>query len=107
MIRFGAGADRTGLGYACGTGRTLAALVRGRSGSAVVRRADELLEQRGQQPLPDGVTAHKLRDTFTSILFVRGVDPPTVMQQLGHTDAAFTLRVYAHSMRRDEADASA
>ena len=69
-----------------------------------MRRADELLEQRGQQPLPEGVTAHKLRHTFTSILFVRGVDPPTVMQQLGHTDAAFTLRVYAHSMRRDEAE---
>jgi integrase len=61
----------------------------------VVRRADELLEQRGQQPLPEGVTAHKLRHTFASILFVRGVDPPTVMQQLGHSDAAFTLRVYA------------
>ena len=68
----------------------------------VVRRADELLEERGQQPLPAGVTAHKLRHTFASILFVRGVDPPTVMQQLGHSDAAFTLRVYAHAMRRDE-----
>ena len=33
--------------------------------------------------------------------FVRGVDPPTVMEALGHTDAAFTLRVYAHAMRRD------
>ena len=70
----------------------------------VVRRADELLAERGQQPLPEGVTAHKLRHTFTSILFVHGVDPPTVMQQLGHADAAFTLRVYAHSMRRDEAE---
>jgi integrase len=70
----------------------------------VVRRADELLAERGQQPLPDGVTAHKLRHTFTSILFVRGVDPPTVMAQLGHTDAAFTLRVYAHAMRRDAAE---
>ena len=25
-----------------------------------------------------------------------------VMSQLGHTDPAFTLRVYAHAMRRDE-----
>jgi integrase len=72
-----------------------------------VRRADELLDERGQQPLPEGVTAHKLRHTFTSILFVRGVDPPTVMQQLGHTDAAFTLRVYAHAMRRDDDPRSA
>jgi hypothetical protein len=26
------------------------------------------------------------------------------MAQLGHTDAAFTLRVYAHAMRRDKGD---
>ena len=25
-----------------------------------------------------------------------------MMQQLGHTDPAFTLRVYAHAMRRSE-----
>jgi hypothetical protein len=27
-----------------------------------------------------------------------------VMAQFGHTDAGFTLRVYAHAMRRDEGD---
>ncbi len=42
-----------------------------------------------------GVTAHKLRHTFASILYVRGEDPPYVMSQLGHTDAGFALRVYA------------
>ena len=26
------------------------------------------------------------------------------MRQLGHTDAGFTLRVYAHAMRRDAGD---
>ena len=70
----------------------------------VVAHADELLAERGQPPLPDGVTAHKLRHTFASILYVRGEDPPYVMAQLGHTDAGFTLRVYAHAMRRDEGD---
>jgi hypothetical protein len=30
-----------------------------------------------------------------------GEDPAYVMSQLGYTDPAFTLRVYAHSMRRD------
>jgi Phage integrase family len=70
----------------------------------VVSYADTLLAGRGQPPLPDGVTAHKLRHTFASILFVRGEDPPYVMAQLGHTDPAFTLRVYAHAMRRDEGD---
>jgi integrase len=70
----------------------------------VVAHAETLLARRGQQPLPEGVTAHKLRHTFASILFVRGEDPPYVMAQLGHTDPAFTLRVYAHAMRRDEGD---
>jgi integrase len=70
----------------------------------VVAHADELLAQRGQQPLPAGVTAHKLRHTFASILYVRGEGPPYVMAQLGHTDPGFTLRVYAHAMRRDDGD---
>ena len=50
------------------------------------------------------MTAHKLRHTFASILYVRGDDPAYVMQQLGHTDPGFTLRVYAHAMRRDDGD---
>jgi hypothetical protein len=60
--------------------------------------------RRRQTPLPEGVSAHKLRHTFASILYVRGEDPPYVMAQFGHTDAGFTLRVYAHAMRRDEGD---
>ena len=70
----------------------------------VVKAAEELLERRGEAALPEGVTAHKLRHTFASILYVRGEDPPYVMAQLGHTDPGFTLRVYAHAMRRDEGD---
>ena len=70
----------------------------------VVAHANELLAQRRQTALPEGVSAHKLRHTFASILYVRGEDPPYVMAQLGHTDAGFTLRVYAHAMRRDEGD---
>jgi integrase len=68
--------------------------------AAVVRRADELQTQRGGQPLPLGITPHKLRHTFASILVALGKDPNYVMHQLGHTDPAFTLRVYAHIMRR-------
>ena len=70
----------------------------------VVAHADTLLARRGHSPLPEGVTAHKVRHTFASILFVRGEDPPYLMAQLGHTDPAFTLRVYAHAMRREEGD---
>jgi len=32
-----------------------------------------------------------------------GTDPGAAMDQLGHTDPAFTLRVYRHGMRRDPA----
>jgi integrase len=68
----------------------------------VVRRADELLVAQDLVPLPSGVTPHKLRHTFCSLLFALGKDPVYVMGQLGHTDAKFTLRVYAHQMRRGD-----
>jgi integrase len=64
-----------------------------------LERADELLADRRQHPLPRGVTPHKLRHTFASILIALGRDPRHVMDQLGHTDPKFTLRVYAHAMR--------
>jgi integrase len=54
------------------------------------------------QPLPLGISPHKLRHTFASILVAIGKDPTYVMQQLGHTDPAFTLRVYSHMMRRSK-----
>ena len=59
-------------------------------------------QQRQAQPLPLGITPHKLRHTFASIPVAIGKDPTYVMQQLGHTDPAFTLRVYAHTMRRSD-----
>ncbi|MFT3866760.1 MAG: tyrosine-type recombinase/integrase [Solirubrobacterales bacterium] len=65
-----------------------------------IARADELLERRGQVPLPRGLSAHKLRHTFASILVACGEDPASVMRQLGHTDPGFTLRVYTHMMAR-------
>ncbi len=72
---------------------------RRRAGGA---RANRLVEERGLQPLPLGITPHKLRHTFASILVAIGKDPTYVMQQLGHTDPAFTLRVYSHMMRRSD-----
>ena len=69
---------------------------------AAVAHAHRLVQERGAQPLPLGITPHKLRHTFASILVAIGKDPTYVMQQLGHTDPAFTLRVYAHTRRRSE-----
>jgi integrase len=68
----------------------------------VVERADELLVERGHNPLPAGLTPHKLRHTYATLAFVLNPDPAFVMQQLGHTHPAFSLGVYAHVWNRDE-----
>jgi hypothetical protein len=52
-------------------------------------------------PAPRGAQGTRWH-TFASTLVAIGRDPTYVMQQLGHTDPAFTLRVYAHTMRRSE-----
>lgn len=75
--------------------------IRNRVVEPVVRRANELLAERGRPPLPEGLTPHKLRHTFASVLVACGEDAMSVMAQLGHTDPKFTLRVYGHLMRRD------
>jgi hypothetical protein len=75
--------------------------LRNRVLAATITRADELLAHQGHPPLPAGLTPHKLRHTFASILVATGEDPASVMAQLGHTDAKFTLRVYTHLMPRD------
>jgi integrase len=81
--------------------------VRTRVLQPIVAKADELLAERELQPLPQGVTPHKLRHTFASVLIALGRDPSTVMAQLGHTDPKFTLRVYSHAMRRGDGEKAA
>jgi integrase len=78
--------------------------LRNRILAAATHRADQLLIDRGQTPLPAGLTPHKLRHTFASVLVACGEDPASIMAQLGHTDPKFTLRVYTHLMRRDPAE---
>lgn len=75
--------------------------LRSRVLAPVFERTDQLLEERGRVPLPRGLTPHKLRHTFASVLIACGEDPISVMRQLGHTDPAFTLRTYAHMMSRE------
>jgi integrase len=81
--------------------------VRNRVLTPAVRRANERLEDAGEVPLPERLTPHKLRHTFASVLVALGCDPGYVMDQLGHTDPWFTLRVYRHGMRRDPASRAA
>jgi integrase len=71
-------------------------------GKGAIGRANKLLEARGLPPLPAKLTPHSLRRTFCSILYALGESPPVVMQEMGHTNPALALRVYAQAMRRDE-----
>jgi integrase len=90
------------------TGRRQGATnVRRRVLAPAVKRANERLGEAGEVPLPERLTPHKLRHTFASLLVALGVDPGSVMDQLGHTDPGFTLRVYRHGMRRDQASKDA
>ncbi len=77
--------------------------IRRRVLAPAVKRANERLQDAGEVPLPERLTPHKLRHSYASLLAALGIDPGAVMDQLGHTDPAFTLRVYRHGMRRDEA----
>jgi integrase len=100
--------DSDALVFPSSTGRRLnPSNIRRRVLSRSVERANERLATRGDVPLPDGLTPHKLRHSFASLLVALGVDPGAVMDQLGHTDPGFTLRVYRHGMRRDPASRAA
>jgi integrase len=54
--------------------------------------------------LPEKVTPHTRRRTFASLALAAGREPRWVMAQLGHTDARFTLNVYAQVMQRQRVD---
>ncbi|HEY5374836.1 MAG TPA: tyrosine-type recombinase/integrase [Polyangiaceae bacterium] len=74
--------------------------IRSRVLEKTIERTNEKLIEADGVPLPEGLTPHKLRHTYASILVALGVDPGSVMDQLGHADPGFTLRVYRHGMRR-------
>ena len=42
------------------------------------------------------IRIHDLRHTAASLMIRQGISPKTVSDRLGHSDVAFTLRVYAH-----------
>jgi integrase len=73
-----------------------------KAGTGAIGRANKRLEAADATPLPKGLSPHKLRHTFCSLLVALGADPGVVMDELGHADPGFTLRVYRHGMRRDD-----
>jgi len=81
--------------------------VRNRVFAPAVERANTNLAKGERTPLPEGLTPHGLRHSFASLLLALGEDPRHVMGQLGHTDPAFTLRLYTHAMSRDDGEQDA
>ena len=43
------------------------------------------------------ITIHELRHTFSSILNYYGVDPKTISELMGHSNADITMNVYTHT----------
>jgi len=97
------GKDSQAFVFPTRTGRALTGEnFRKRVLAPAIKRANDDLEGLGQPPLPAKLTPHGLRHTFCSLLYAVGETPPVVMQEMGHTDPALALKVYAHTMRRGE-----
>ena len=84
-------------------GRQSQSNVRARVLTAALAHANQRLEKAGEPPLPS-LTPHGLRRSFASLLYAIGESPPVVMAELGHTDPALALAIYAQAMRRDEGE---
>jgi integrase len=61
----------------------------------ISRRWKGLVKAAGLQP---NLRFHDLRHTCCVMLLVAGVNPRVVSDQMGHSDVAFTLRVYADAL---------
>ena len=59
-------------------------------------------QARGVRPL----RLHDARHTFASLALAAGKSVKWTATQLGHSDPAMTLRVYAHALREEETDLS-
>jgi integrase len=74
--------------------------VRNRVLRPALERAAVRLRDVDAPALPEAITPHSLRRTYISLLLTAGADPQYVMQQVGHTDPALTLRIYAQVLKR-------
>jgi integrase len=66
------------------------------------RRVRRRAQKKGVRPLK----LHCARHTWATFALNAGLNIRWVADQLGHSDPALTLRVYAHAMRSDEVDLS-
>ena len=66
------------------------------------RAAHEALGRAEDKAGLEHYTLHELRHTYASILIARGVDLPTIAEQMGHKSPAITLSTYAHLYDKEE-----
>lgn len=67
-----------------------------------IRRANRRLLLLDIGPISEDVSPHSLRRLYASLRFALGDDPVYVAEQLGHTEPAFSMKVYARAIRRRE-----
>jgi integrase len=80
-------------------GRPNPSNIRNRVLQPAAELASEKLVADGGAPLPH-LTPHSCRRTFASVLYALGEGPVPVQQEMGHTNPAMALAVYAQVMRR-------
>ena len=61
-----------------------------------------LVKESGVRP----IRFHDMRHTAASLMIRRGIPIKTVSERLGHTDVAFTLRIYVHLYDEQRAEAA-
>lgn len=66
-----------------------------------IERANKKLAEAGIDPI-EKVAPHGLRRTYASLRCAVGDDPAYTAAQLGHEDAAFTMRCYTAATKRRE-----
>ncbi len=52
------------------------------------------------------ITVHGLRHTAATLMLKEGIAPKVVTERMGHSDPAFTMRVYQHVLPSMQADAA-
>lgn len=65
-----------------------------------IRHANKRLRDLGIEEISERVTPHSLRRTYASLRAASGDDPAYIAEQLGHSDARFTLAVYTKAVKR-------
>ena len=67
-----------------------------------IKSANEQLSAQGIEPIGERVSPHSLRRTYASLRAALRDDPVCIAEPLGHTDPAFTFRIYQKAAKRRE-----